>query len=89
MGTYVPDLVDRLQHNLSQMNWITAVIGVLATGFPFLGPQGPKTSAVTSWPWAPAYRCAGARAGPVVVVVATTGAVWGLGLAGQEGPSRW
>ena len=32
-GHTLPDLIGSRAHNLSQVNWVTAVIGVLATGF--------------------------------------------------------
>jgi SulP family sulfate permease len=39
-GHTLPDLIRSLAHNLSQVNWITAVIGVLATGFLFWVRKG-------------------------------------------------
>jgi SulP family sulfate permease len=39
-GHTLPDLIGSLAHNASQVNWITAVIGVAATGFLFWVRKG-------------------------------------------------
>ncbi|ASM74741.1 MULTISPECIES: SulP family inorganic anion transporter [Roseobacteraceae] len=69
-----------LVEHLSETNWITALIGILATGFLFwvrkglkpllmrLGLGGGLTDVLV-------------KTGPVAIVVATTAAVWVLGLA--------
>ena len=81
-GHNLLDLVVSLLTHLSQINWITLVIGVLATGFLFWVRSGLKPLLVK-------LGCSATltgvlvKTGPVVVVVATTLAVWGLGLADQ------
>lgn len=79
-GHNLLDLVISLVQHLPQLNWITAIIGVLATGFLFWVRKGLK----------PLLQNLGVSAGltgilvktgPVAVVVTTTLAVWGLGLA--------
>jgi SulP family sulfate permease len=78
-GHNLLELMMSLARHLSEINWITAIIGVLATGFLFwvrkglkpllkrLGVPGGLTGVLV-------------KMGPVVVVVATTLAVWQLGL---------
>jgi SulP family sulfate permease len=79
-GHNLLELVISLFEHLSETNWITAVIGILATGFLFWVRKGLK----------PLLKRLGVGAdltdvlvktGPVAIVVATTLAVWGLGLA--------
>ncbi len=74
------DLVISLVTHLGEINWTTTVIGILATGFLFWVRKGLK----------PLLHRIGlgagltgvlVKTGPVAVVVATTLAVWGLGLA--------
>jgi sulfate permease, SulP family len=81
-GHTLPDLIGSLAHNLSQVNWVTAVIGVLATGFLFWVRKGllPLLVSLGVPP-----RSAGivAKAGPVAAIVATTLAVWFLDLAAR------
>jgi SulP family sulfate permease len=79
-GHTLPDLVGSLIHNAPQVNWITALIGVLATGFLVWVRKGllPLLLGIGMSP-----RMAGifAKAGPVAAIVATTLVVWGFDLA--------
>ena len=79
-GHNLLELAISLVQHVSETNWITAVIGILATGFLFWVRKGLK----------PMLQRLGVsngltgvlvKTGPVTVVVATTLAVWGLGLA--------
>ena len=79
-GHNLLELTISLVEHLSEINWITAVIGVLATGFLFWVRKGLK----------PLLEKIGisagltgvlVKAGPVAIVVATTAAVWAFGLA--------
>jgi len=79
-GHNLLDLVVSLFSHLSQVNWITAVIGVLATGFLFWVRKGLKPL-LTRLGLGAGLTGVLVKTGPVVVVVATTLAVWGLGLA--------
>ena len=58
-GHTLPDLIGSLAHNLSQVNWVTAVIGVRGDGFPVLGAQRVTAIACQSWgrPAHCRYRC--------------------------------
>ena len=81
-GHTLPDLIGSLAHNASQVNWITAVIGVAATGFLFWVRKGflPLLIGLGVTP-----RLAGifAKAGPVAAIVVTTLAVWFFDLAAR------
>ncbi|MEH6831653.1 MAG: sulfate permease [Sulfitobacter sp.] len=79
-GHNLLELTVSLVEHLSEINWITAVIGVFATGFLFWVRKGLK----------PLLEKIGVsagltgvlvKAGPVAIVVATTAAVWAFGLA--------
>ncbi|WP_431299035.1 SulP family inorganic anion transporter [Tabrizicola sp. BL-A-41-H6] len=81
-GDTIPEMVTSLAGNLSATNWITLLIGVSATAFLFWVRKGLK----------PLLRRAGlgprladmvTKAGPVLAVVVSTVAVWGLGLDAQ------
>jgi SulP family sulfate permease len=81
-GHTLPEILGSIYANLSEINWITVVIGVAATGFLFWVRKHLK----------PTLRSLGTpalladiltKAGPVAAVVATTVAVWGFGLDGQ------
>ncbi len=81
-GHSLVELVISLAHHATQTNWVTAIIGIGATGFLFwvrrnmkpmlehLGLGSGLTSVLV-------------KAGPVAVVIVTTLAVWGLGLEDQ------
>jgi SulP family sulfate permease len=79
-GHNLLELTISLFQHAPETNWITAIIGVLATGFlfwvrkglkPLLQRLGVSTSLTNVL----------VKTGPVAVVVLTTLAVWGLGLA--------
>jgi sulfate permease, SulP family len=81
-GDTLPEMITSLAGNLAATNWITLVIGVGATAFLFWVRKGLK----------PLLRRAGlgprladmvTKAGPVLAVLVTTVAVWGLGLDAQ------
>src|SRR6056297_2358096 len=78
-GHTLPEMLGSIFTNLAEINWITLVIGVAATGFLFWVRKNLK----------PTLRSLGTpalladiltKAGPVAAVVATTVAVWGFGL---------
>lgn len=79
-GHTLPDLIGSLANNASQVNWITALIGIIASGFLFWVRKGllPLLIGIGISP-----RMAGifAKAGPVAAIVATTLTVWGFDLA--------
>ena len=79
-GHTLPDLIGSLAQNVSQVNWSTAVIGVVATGFLFWVRKGllPLLVGLGVTP-----RIAGiiAKAGPVAAIAATTLVVWFFDLA--------
>ena len=70
----------RLAQNLPATNWITLAIGVSAAALPVLGAQGAEAAAALARAWRRALPMSLTKAGPVAAVVATTLAVWGLGL---------
>jgi len=81
-GHTLPEMLGSIFTNLAEINWITLVIGVAATGFLFWVRKNLK----------PTLRSLGTpalladiltKAGPVAAVVATTVAVWGFGLDDQ------
>jgi len=78
-GHTLPDLIGSLAHNLSHINWLTAVIGVTATGFLFWVRKGLLPLLLE---FGISQRLAGivAKAGPVAAIVATTLIVWGFDL---------
>ena len=79
-GHTLPDLIRSLAHNLSQVNWVTAVIGVLATGFLFWVRKG-LLPLLVGLGLAPRIASIVAKAGPVAAIVVTTLIVWFFGLA--------
>ena len=81
-GHTLPDLIGSLAHNVSQMNWITAVIGVVATGF-LLWVRKGLLPLLASLGVAPRIAGIVAKAGPVVAIVATTLVVWFFDLAAR------
>jgi len=79
-GHNLLELIISLFQHLGQINWITAIIGILATGFLFWVRKGLK----------PVLEQLGlpsgltgvlVKTGPVAVVVVTTAAVWLFGLS--------
>ncbi|PUB17477.1 SulP family inorganic anion transporter [Yoonia sediminilitoris] len=82
-GHNLLELVISLVEHLPEINWITTIIGVLATGFLFWVRKGLK----------PLLQRMGlgtgltgvlVKTGPVAVVVVTTAAVWLFGLADMD-----
>ncbi|MCL4137587.1 UNVERIFIED_CONTAM: hypothetical protein GTU68_020991 [Idotea baltica] len=81
-GHNLLDLMISLVSHLFEINWITAVIGVLATGFLFWVRNGLKPL-LTRLGLGAGLTGVLVKTGPVFVVVATTLAVWGFDLAEQ------
>ncbi len=79
--TLLEILASLIQH-LPQINISTAVIGVLATAFLFWVRKGMKP-ALTRLGVKGGLIGIAVKAAPVAVIIATTSAVWGLGLADQ------
>jgi SulP family sulfate permease len=81
-GHTLPEMLGSIFQHLPEINWVTVTIGTLATGFlfwvrknlrPFLNRLGVP----------PVLADILTKAGPVAAVVATTVAVWRLGLAAE------
>jgi len=81
-GHNLLELVLSLVEHAPQTNWITAAIGIAATGFLFWVRKGLKPLLVRLGVGAGATSTL-VKTGPVAVVVLTTFAVWALGLADQ------
>jgi SulP family sulfate permease len=79
-GHNLLELVVSLIEHLSETNWITAIIGILATGFLFWVRKGLKPL-LKGFGLSDGLTGVLVKTGPVAVVVATTTAVWALGLA--------
>jgi SulP family sulfate permease len=79
-GHNLPELLVSLARNLAQINWITAVIGVLATGFLFWVRKGLQP-ALLRLGMGEGLTGVLVKTGPVAVVVLTTLAVWAFDLA--------
>jgi SulP family sulfate permease len=79
-GHNLLELVVSLVRHLTETNWITAIIGVLATGFLFWVRKGLKPL-LERLDLASGLTGVLVKTGPVAVVVATTLAVWAFGLA--------
>jgi len=75
-------LVGSLFTHIGQLNPITLVIGVLATGFLFWVRKNLKP-ALSRMGLSPRLADVIAKAGPVAAVAASTAAVWAFGLDGQ------
>jgi SulP family sulfate permease len=82
-GHNLLELVRSLLEHASQANWITAIIGVTATGFLFWVRKGLKP-VLERLGLGPTLTGVFVKTGPVAVVVLTTLAVWGLGLADHD-----
>ncbi|WP_019953985.1 SulP family inorganic anion transporter [Yoonia vestfoldensis] len=78
-GHNLAELVVSLGSNLGGINWITALIGVLATGFLFWVRKGLKPL-LTKLGLGAGLTGFLVKLGPIAVVVATTAAVWYWGL---------
>jgi len=79
-GHTLPEMVMSLVSSLGDVNLITLVIGVSATGFLFWVRKGLKPL-LLGWGLRPRLADIVQKAGPVLVVVVSTLAVWGLGLS--------
>lgn len=79
-GHNLLELVVSLTEHLGETNLITAIIGILATGFLFWVRKGLKPL-LKRFGLSDSLTSVFVKTGPVFVVVATTAAVWGLGLA--------
>ncbi len=82
-GHTLPEMVGSILANLGEINWITVVIGVAATGFLFWVRKSLKPT-LTRLGAPPLLADILTKAGPVAAVVTTTLAVWMLGLAEQD-----
>ncbi|WP_434781269.1 SulP family inorganic anion transporter [Aminobacter carboxidus] len=78
-GDTLPEMVVSLAENLIATNWITLLIGIGATGFLFWVRKGLKPM-LRHLGLGPRLADMVTKAGPVLAVVVTTVAVWGLGL---------
>ena len=78
-GHTLPEMLGSIFAHLDQTSGITVVIGVLATAFLFWVRKNLKP-ALRRMGVPPLLADVLTKAGPVVAVVATTGAVWALGL---------
>ncbi|TDT75579.1 SulP family sulfate permease [Litoreibacter halocynthiae] len=81
-GHNLLDLVMSLIKHLPETNWVTLLIGALATGFLFWVRKGLKPTLRRAGV-SLALADAATKAGPVLVVVLTTLAVWVFGLDNQ------
>ena len=79
-GHNLLDVLVSLARNLSDINWITATIGILSIAFLFWVRLGLKPM-LHNFGVRSGTADIVAKAGPVAVVVVTTLAVWGFGLA--------
>ncbi|RAI04532.1 sodium-independent anion transporter [Acuticoccus sediminis] len=80
-GDTLIDMVASLVAHIDTVNPVTLVIGVSATAFLFWVRKGLKPTLVKLGV-SPGAAGVATKAGPVVAVIATTLAVWGLGLTG-------
>jgi SulP family sulfate permease len=81
-GHNLLELVLSLAEHASETNWITAIIGILATGFLFWVRKGLKPF-LKRFGVSDGLAGVLVKTGPVAVVVATTAAVWAFGLGDQ------
>lgn len=81
-GHTLPEMLGSIFAHLDQINWITVVIGLSATGFLFWvrGNLKPMLKRLGTGPLLTDLL---AKAGPVAAVVTTTLAVWAFGLDGM------
>lgn len=79
-GHNLLDILWSLLTHLSQIHWMTAAIGIAATGFLFWVRKGLKP-ALLRFGVGPRLADVITKAGPVGAVVATTLVTWGFGLA--------
>ncbi|WP_299889543.1 SulP family inorganic anion transporter [uncultured Ruegeria sp.] len=81
-GHTLPEMLGSILGHLDQVNGITVIIGVLATGFLFWVRKNLKPILLRLG-IPPLLADVMTKAGPVAAVVATTVAVWAMGLAGH------
>ncbi len=81
-GHTLLDLLSSIGAHLGQTNWVTALIGLAATGFLFWVRKGLKPL-LTRLGIGAGMIGVLVKAGPVAIVVATTFAVWALDLSNQ------
>ncbi|WP_298934425.1 sulfate permease [uncultured Ruegeria sp.] len=81
-GHTLPEMLGSILGHLDQVNGITVIIGVLATGFLFWVRKNLKPTLLRLG-MPPLLADVMTKAGPVAAVVATTVAVWAMGLAGH------
>lgn len=79
-GDTLIEMLHGLWVHMGEINWITVVLGVAATAFLFWVRRGLKPLLVRMG-LGRTLSDMGAKAGPVIAVLATTLAVWALGLA--------
>lgn len=79
-GDTLTEMLHGLWLHLGETNWITVVLGVSATAFLFWVRKGLKPL-LARLGLGKTLSEMGAKAGPVLAVVATTLAVWAIGLA--------
>jgi len=79
-GHTLPAILSSLLEHLPQINWITLIIGLSATGFLFWVRKGLKPLLLARGT-SKTLADVATKAGPVGAVVATTVAVWLFGLA--------
>jgi SulP family sulfate permease len=81
-GHNLLELVVSITEHIAETNWITALIGILATGFLFWVRKGLKPL-LKRFGLSDGLTGVLVKTGPVAVVVATTAAVWALGLSAK------
>jgi len=81
-GHTLPEMLGSILNHLNEINWITVIIGVAATGFLFWVRKNLKPS-LRRLGVPPLLADILTKAGPVAAVVATTVAVWALDLAAR------
>ena len=79
-GHTLLELVLSIAQHIPDTNWITAIIGILATGFLFWVRKGLKPL-LKRFGLSDGITGVLVKTGPVAVVVATTVSVWAFGLA--------
>ena len=81
-GDTLPEMLESLYAHLGETNWITLLIGASATAFLFWVRKGLKPR-LRALGLGPKLADVLTKAGPVLAVVVTTLATWGLGLVDQ------
>ena len=81
-GNNLLELVISITEHIAETNWITAIIGILATGFLFWVRKGLRPL-LKRFGLSDGLTGVLVKTGPVAVVVATTAAVWAFGLSAK------